>query len=115
LTVKRGEIYLATTDPGIRLVIIVSREELNRGRRVVAVPVTSSNFATRPALPHCVPFQQGDFGLTKDCVAQAEAITCIALSEIDFDTGAIGTLDEIRLRAPIKAVGNMMASDCEPE
>ena len=25
-----------------------------------------------------------------------------------------GTLDDERLRAPVKALGNMMGSDCEP-
>lgn len=66
-------------------------------------------------LPHCVAFQAGEFGLTKDCVAQAEAITYVAASDLDLDAGAVGALDEVRLRDLIKAVGNMMGSDCEPE
>ena len=114
MTVKRGEVYSAATDSGNRPVIILSREELNRGRWVVAIPITSTNFATRSALPHCVPFQKGEFGLTKDCVAQAEAITYIAVSDLDFVTGAIGALDEIRLGELIKAVGDMMGWECEP-
>jgi mRNA-degrading endonuclease toxin of MazEF toxin-antitoxin module len=113
--VRQGEIYMAATDSGNRPVVILSRAELNRGRWVVAVPMTSANFSTRSALPHCVAFQAGEFGLTKDCVAQAEAITYIAESDLDFDSGAVGTLDEVRLRDLIKAVGNMMGSDCEPE
>jgi mRNA-degrading endonuclease toxin of MazEF toxin-antitoxin module len=113
--IRQGEVYLAATESGNRPVIIVSRAELNRGRWVVAVPVTSAHFDTRSALPHCVPFETGEFGLTKDCVAQAEAITYIASSDLDLDAGAIGSLGEIRLRDLIKAAGNMMGSNCEPE
>lgn len=47
LMLQQGEIYMAATDSGNRPVIILSRPELNRGRWVVAVPMTSANFATR--------------------------------------------------------------------
>jgi mRNA-degrading endonuclease toxin of MazEF toxin-antitoxin module len=113
--IQQGEIFMAATDSGNRPVIILSRSELNRGRWVVAIPMTSANFVTRSSLPHCVPFRTGEFGLAKDCVAQAEAITYIAASDLDLDAGAIGAIDAARLRELIKAVGNMMASDCEPE
>ena len=112
---QQGEIYMASTDSGSRPAVILSRAELNRGRWVVAVPMTSAHFAIRSGLPHCVAFKTGEFGLTKDCVAQAEAITYIATSDLDLDAGAIGSLDEVRLRDLIKAVGNMMGSECEPE
>jgi len=36
-----GQVYLAHTDAGIRPVVVVSREELNRGNWVVAVLITS--------------------------------------------------------------------------
>jgi mRNA-degrading endonuclease toxin of MazEF toxin-antitoxin module len=114
LMIRPGEIYLADTDAGKRPAIIVSREELNRGHWVVAALITSTQFAVRSTLPHCVPFSAGEFGLTKDCVAQAEAITYIAVSELDLDAGVLGVLDEVRMRDLIKAIGNMMGSDCEP-
>jgi mRNA-degrading endonuclease toxin of MazEF toxin-antitoxin module len=53
---RPGEVYLAETDAGIRPVVVVSREELNRGKWVVAVLVTSAQFPLRSILPHCVPF-----------------------------------------------------------
>jgi hypothetical protein len=85
---------------------------MGRGRpdhlRPVRPPLLSS-------LPHCLPFRAGEFGLTKDCVAQAETITYLAVSDLDLDAGAIGVLDESRLRGLIKAIGNVMGSDCEPE
>jgi len=113
--IQPGEIYLADTEAGRRPAVIVSREELNRGRWVVAALITSARFAVRSTLPHCVPFRAGEFGLTKDCVAQAETITYLAVSDLDLDAGVLGVLDALRMRELVRAVGNMMASDCEPE
>jgi mRNA-degrading endonuclease toxin of MazEF toxin-antitoxin module len=112
--IQPGEIYMADTDGGKRPAIVVSRQELNRGHWVVAVLVTSTHFATRSKLPHCVAFSAGEYGLTKDCVAQAETITYLGVSDLDLDSGAIGVLDEIRMRELIKAIGHVLASDCEP-
>jgi mRNA-degrading endonuclease toxin of MazEF toxin-antitoxin module len=112
--IRPGEVYMANTDAGKRPVIVVSREELNRGNWVVAVLVTSTHFLTRSKQPHCVAFAAGEYGLTKDCVAQAETITYLALSDFELGSGAIGVLDEVRMRELIKAIGHMLASDCEP-
>jgi mRNA-degrading endonuclease toxin of MazEF toxin-antitoxin module len=109
-----GEIYLAETDSGTRPVVIVSREELNRGNWVVGVLITSARFSHRSALPHCVPLQAGEFGLVRDCVAQAETISYIAVSDLDPDAGVIGVLDASRMRALIKAIGHVLSSECEP-
>jgi mRNA-degrading endonuclease toxin of MazEF toxin-antitoxin module len=57
--IRPGEVYMADTDAGKRPVIVVSREELNRGNWVVAVLVTSTHFATRSKRPHCVAFAAG--------------------------------------------------------
>ena len=47
-------------------------------------------------------------------MAQAETITYLAVSDLDLDSGAIGVLDELRMLGLIKAIGHMLASDCEP-
>ena len=47
-------------------------------------------------------------------MAQAETISYIAIADLDLDQGALGVLDEVRMRALIRAVGNVIASDCEP-
>ena len=114
LMIRPGEIYLAQTDAGIRPVVVVSREELNRGNWIVAVLITSTRFSLRSTLPHCVPFRSGEFGLDKDCVAQAETVSYITVVDLDLDQGVLGVLDEARMRALIKAIGNVIASDCEP-
>jgi mRNA-degrading endonuclease toxin of MazEF toxin-antitoxin module len=113
--IRPGEIYLAQTDAGIRPVVVVSREELNRGNWVVAILIMSTRFSLRSTLPHCVPFQSGEFGLDKDCVAQAETVSYIAVVDLDLDQGVLGVLDEARMRALIKAIGHVIASDCEPD
>jgi len=109
-----GEIYPADTASGVRPAIVVSRSELNRGKYVVAVLCTSTDFELRSKLPHCVPFRAGEFGLTKDCVAQAESITFIPLLDFHVDRGPIGVLDDSSLRDVVRAIGNMLDADCEP-
>ena len=110
-----GEIWYAFTDAAHRRpVIIVSREELNRGGYVTIVPVTSKKFDARKSLPNCVPLFASRFGLQVDSTAQAENITLVAHSDLDIDCGAIGELDRTTMRALIKAIGHVIASDCEP-
>jgi len=53
----------------------LNQEELNRGKWIVAVLVTSTLFSLRFSLPHCVPFQAREFRLDKDFVAQAATIS----------------------------------------
>jgi mRNA-degrading endonuclease toxin of MazEF toxin-antitoxin module len=95
-------------------VIVVSREELNRGRYALVVVCTSARFALRRTLPNCVPFQAGQFGFTIDCVAQCDNLLSIEKSQIDMELGPIGVLDEMAMREVIKAIGYVMDSDCEP-
>lgn len=80
-----GEIYLADFDEeGVRPVVVVSVELLNRGRYAVVVVFTSGKFDLRSKLPNCVPFRAGQFGLTVDCVAQCEMILRIELDRLDL-------------------------------
>lgn len=63
--IEPGEIYSADfVEAGPHPVIVVSREEPNRGRYALVVVCTSARFATRSRLPNCVPFQAGQFGFT---------------------------------------------------
>jgi mRNA-degrading endonuclease toxin of MazEF toxin-antitoxin module len=108
-----GEIYMADLGgPARHPVIVVSREQLNRGDRLVAVLCTSQKFAKRSILPHCVPFQAGQFGFNKNCVAQCENI--LLVDKADLDLTPIGTLNATALRDVIKAIGDVIDSDCEP-
>ncbi len=108
-----GEIYLADLGlAGPHPVIIVSREELNRGRYVLAVVCTSARFAVRQKLSNCVAFHAGDFGFTIDCVAQCENILSIDQTQLDLISGPMGVLDEVALQQVIKAIGYVIKSDC---
>ena len=110
-----GEIYLADfPEAGPHPVIVVSREELNRGHYALVVVCTSARFAVRSQLASCVPFHAGQFGFTADCVAQCENILSIDKGQLDPGSGPIGVLDEPALREVIKAIGYVIASDCEP-
>jgi len=108
-----GEIYMADLGEATpHPVIIVSREDLNRGDRLVVVLCTSQKYAIRSALPHCVPFQAGQFGFTKDCVAQCENIFLVFKDSLE--TNPIGNLSDVAMRDVIKAIAHVIDSDCEP-
>src|SRR4051812_38043094 len=103
-----GEVYLADfPDVGQHPVTILSREDLNRGGQAVIVICTSARFAVRRTLPNCVPFQAGQFGFTKDCVAQCEQLLTIDRTEVPL-SGPIGKLDDLSFRDIIKAIGYVM-------
>jgi mRNA-degrading endonuclease toxin of MazEF toxin-antitoxin module len=110
-----GDIYLADI-PGVgeHRILIVSREGLNRGRKVLAALITSAKFAVRSTLPNCVVLRAGQFGVTKDCVIQCETVAPIPTDVIDLARGPIAVLTEDVLREVIKAIGYVIDSDCEP-
>lgn len=113
--IQPGEIYLADLDEATpHPVLVVSREELNRGRTIMAVLITSARFAIRSTLPNCVPFSSGRFGLTKDCVAQCENTLTLDVTQLDHATGPIGVLDDLTMRDVIRALGYVVDADCEP-
>jgi mRNA-degrading endonuclease toxin of MazEF toxin-antitoxin module len=111
--IQPGEIYMADFGPaGPHPVIVVSREELNRGHYALVVVCTSARFATRSKLANCVPFQAGEFGFTVDCVAQCENMLSIDKGQLDLITGPMGKLDEAALQNVVKAIGYVMKANC---
>jgi mRNA-degrading endonuclease toxin of MazEF toxin-antitoxin module len=113
--ISAGEIYMVDfPQAGRHPVIVVSREDLNRGNYSLVVVCTSARFAVRSRLANCVPFRTGQFGFASDCVAQCENMLSIDKNQLDVAAGPIGTLDEVALREVIKAIGYVIESDCEP-
>ncbi len=113
--IQPGEIYLADFEQaGQHRVIVVSREELNRGNYVLVVVCTSAHFSVRRNLPNCVPFRAAEFGFTRDCVAQCENMLALPISQLDLANGPLATLDAVALRSIIKAISHAIDSDCEP-
>jgi mRNA-degrading endonuclease toxin of MazEF toxin-antitoxin module len=97
-----------------RPVIVVSAEPYNRGGYLIAIPITSQHVEARRHMPSCVFFAKGEFGLSKDCVAQADGL---ALIETLCLTGeAIGDLaeDATKYRDVIRAIGHVLGAECEP-
>lgn len=83
-----GEIYIADfPEAGPHPVVVISRENLNRGHYALVVVCTSSRFAVRSQLPSCVPFQAGRFGFKVNCVAQCENILSIDKKQLDLSSG----------------------------
>jgi mRNA-degrading endonuclease toxin of MazEF toxin-antitoxin module len=111
---KPGEIYWVDLATGRRSGMVVSGESLNQGNYVVMVLCTTRRFAIRSKVPHCESFRAGEFGLPSACVVQSEAIYALENGEIDIAASAIGRLDAARLRDTIKAIGEVIDSDCEP-
>ena len=111
-----GELYWAyieSEEP--RPIIVVSQRELNLGKYVVVVPLTSTNLEKRWSLRNCVSFKGGSFGLSKDCVAQCEAITFIEKESLILNSGPIGKLDGEKWRLLVNAIGYVICAECEPE
>jgi mRNA-degrading endonuclease toxin of MazEF toxin-antitoxin module len=91
----------------------VSREALNRGAYVLAIPCTTARLVERRALRNCVSLTHGEGGVTKDCVAQAELCTSVLREELG---GApMGRLSPERWRDVVRAMGYVFLAACEPE
>lgn len=116
MTLQPGEIYFAEfEDLEDHRVIVVSREEFNRGKYVSVVMCTSKRFRERANLPNCVVFHAGQFGFTRDCVAQAETVGFIEISQLRLEDGPLSMLDDKTMYSMIRALGYVIASDCQPE
>src|SRR5687767_623900 len=114
MAIQAGEIYLAPIGGKQRPVVIVSRAEFNYGSYAVVVPFTTKQIDESSKQPNCVAFRAGEFGLDKDCVAQAEAIAQFEIAELDAEAGPIGRLDDERMREIILAIGYVIGATCEP-
>lgn len=113
--IQPGEIYMADIPPGQSYrVVIVSREQLNRGKYVVAALITSQKFVIRSKLANGVPLKAGQFGLSQDSVVQGESAGPVRVARIDLAAGPLAKLDDITFRDVIKAIGYVLDSDCEP-
>ena len=109
---EQGEVYWAFRDKR-RPVVVVSREELNRGRYVIVAPLTTSRLDVRRGMPNCV-YVDGRKNSLKDCVVQVELLTHLPVEDLEMERGPISALDGELVREIIRAVGHVMAAACEP-
>ena len=111
----QGEVYRAfvgTDKP--RPVVVVSQSQFNRGHYCLAIPFTTARLGERRSLPNCVYFRKGSFGLTKACVAQAEAMTLLRRTDLVQPVSRLGKLSQARMADLISAVGYVIGADCNP-
>jgi len=72
---QQGEVWLVNFSEGWeRPAVVVSRNELSRGRLLLVVPCTSSRVAERSRLPNHVLLKRGAGGLVEDSVALAHLV-----------------------------------------
>lgn len=99
---KQGEIWWTSFQEGWeRPAIIVSRNELNRGRFVLVVPCTSSQVEARAQYANHVLLPAGTGGLTNDTIAQTHLIQPIEVATLERKLGA---LDDEQLAEVLLAI-----------
>jgi len=87
---KQGEIWQTVFFEGWeRPSIIVSRNELNRGRLISVVPCTSSRVQERISYPNHVLIPSGTGELTKDTIAQTHLIQPVEVSYLERKMGTL--------------------------
>ena len=95
-TYHQGEIYRAwietTEGEKGRPVVVVSRDDLNTGKYLVIVPFTTKHLEERKKQSNNVFFNKNAFGLTKDCVAQCEAVAQIHKSKLQEPIEPMGCI-----------------------
>lgn len=103
---KRGQIYRLKSDAvgKPRMILIISRTEINGGQNVVAIPFTSAQLEKRTELAYCASFYKGEGGLEKDCVAKADEVSSYPKILIDFAKGLVGTLNDEQMERVVEAL-----------
>ena len=85
---KQGEIWWASFyEDWERPSIVVSRNELNRGRLVSVVPCTSSRVQERAPYPNHVLIPSSTGELTRDTIAQTHLLQPIEVSHFELGSG----------------------------
>jgi len=102
---QRGQLYLLKPDQfgKQRPIVIISRNGLNAGHSVVAVPFYSQQLQKRAQQPWCAAFRAGEGGLLKDCVAKTDELSLIDKLSIDIAKGPIGEFDAAQMTRVVQA------------
>lgn len=95
-----GELYYLKRDSADkrRPIVIMSREELNRGYTVLAIPCSASHVEKKRKRQSCAFFQKGEGGLRFDSVAMADKIALVEKSEILLSGGPIGMFNDNQMQ-----------------
>ncbi|MEB3293361.1 MAG: type II toxin-antitoxin system PemK/MazF family toxin [Synechococcales bacterium] len=112
---KRGEIYLANLNPsrgseqaGIRPVILVQRNSLERFTRMaIVVPLTSN--CRRAQVPGTLEIPAGEGGLTQNSVALCYQMVVLNQERVGRK---LGELSELYLKLLGKAIAYTLELEC---
>src|ERR1051326_5699156 len=95
MTVKRGEIWLATLNPtrgseqaGTRPVLILQHDVIRKyTTTILAIPLTTN--LRRASLPSCVQISKGEGGLSSDSVALCHQLRVLDKTRLVRRLGAV--------------------------
>ncbi len=104
-----GQVYRlrdgGTPDTKPRLIVVLSRRELNGGSFVIASPTTTKKLHERIGRNQYVLLEQGESGATEKCVIQLDLITTYKFSEINTtESWPLSTDRQAEVSAAIKYV-----------
>ena len=112
MTPRQGSVWRVDIPADVkrgRPVVVVSREDMNRGSDVLIIPTYTSNLSAKRGKPSYVFLPRGTGGLPEDCVAQAAHIHMVEVSELRDE---MGVLDIRYMGEIVRALGWMMQADC---
>ena len=87
-----------------RPIVIVSRDDLNKGDYVTAVPFYSQQLEKRKGHRSAVFFEAGAYGLDRDCVAKCDEVSQIEKAELPLRRGPIGRVPEEKMQLIVDAI-----------
>ncbi|HEX7380253.1 MAG TPA: type II toxin-antitoxin system PemK/MazF family toxin [Pirellulales bacterium] len=110
---ERGQVFLLNPDADgkQRPMVVVSRDELNRGHSVIVMPCYSQQLDKRSKLRYCVFLEAGEGGLDKDCVVKADEIATLDKTRFDATRGALGRLKPKRMAEIAAALRYVVRDD----
>lgn len=93
--IRQGEVWWTSFQEGWeRPAVIITRNELNKGRLILVAPCTSSRVDERRRLPNHAFLGKGEAGLTEDSVVQCHLIQPVEVTTL---IRKIGTLPSAKL------------------
>ncbi len=103
MTIRRGEIWIATLDPtqgseqaGVRPIIIFQNDTISRyTTTVISIPLTTN--LRRASLPSSVLIPNGEGGLTQDSVALCHQIRVLDKTRLRNKIGEVNPETLVRL------------------
>lgn len=106
---QRGDVWLLRGVVGDdankqRPVLVISRDDLNRGEGLVIVPFHSQEIDRKLSFGCCVKFAAGEAGLTRECVAKCDRITAIVKTQIDLRRGKIGRATAVKMQEVVDVI-----------